>query len=76
MAPGADLAVNRPEHEEAIRTVLMAEKKTGKTPGIECFSAEVVNRRIEQGFRFLPLSGDLGFMMRAAQEALERVKRD
>jgi len=55
-------------HEAAIQKVLAAAKKTGKAPGKHCFTSAEVSARIAQGFSFLALSSDAGFMGKAARE--------
>ncbi|RKY05157.1 2-dehydro-3-deoxyglucarate aldolase, partial [Candidatus Poribacteria bacterium] len=61
--------------EEAIQAVLRAAKNKGVAPGIHVFSAEDANRRIEQGFLFIAVSSDVGFLTSAARSAFERIKR-
>lgn len=55
------------EHEAAMLEVLAACKKVGKAAGKHCFNATEVTTRIEQGFQFLALSSDGGFLRQAAQ---------
>jgi 4-hydroxy-2-oxoheptanedioate aldolase len=55
-------------HEAAIMEVLAAAKKTGKAAGKHCFSASEVTLRIGQGFQFIALSSEAGFMGKAARE--------
>lgn len=55
-------------HEAAIMEVLAAAKKTGKAAGKHCFNAPEITLRIQQGFQFLALSSDAGFMGKAARE--------
>jgi 2-keto-3-deoxy-L-rhamnonate aldolase RhmA len=55
------------EHEAAMLEVLAACKKTGKAAGKHCFHGEEVTMRIGQGFQFLALSSDGGFLRQAAQ---------
>jgi 4-hydroxy-2-oxoheptanedioate aldolase len=55
-------------HEEAIQAVLAAAKKTDKAAGKHCFNAQEVTLRIRQGFQFLALASDLGFMAKAARQ--------
>jgi 4-hydroxy-2-oxoheptanedioate aldolase len=61
------------EHEAAIQEVLQAAKKVGKAPGKHCGSAAEVSERIAQGFQFLALSSDAGFMGQAARQAFAAI---
>jgi 4-hydroxy-2-oxoheptanedioate aldolase len=54
------------EHEEAMLAVLEAAKKTGKAAGKHCYDGAEVTQRIAQGFQFLALSSDAGFLRKAA----------
>ncbi len=63
------------EHEAMILSVLAAGKKVGTAVGKHCGSAREVNERIAQGFQFLALSSDVHFMVGAAREAYEQIKR-
>jgi len=56
------------EHEAAIQEVLRVAKKVGKAPGKHCSSGAEVTQRIAQGFQFLALSSDAGFLAKAARE--------
>lgn len=60
-------------HEAAMLKVLAAAKKTGKAAGKHCFSASEVTMRIGQGFQFLALSSDAGFLGKAAREEFTAV---
>jgi 4-hydroxy-2-oxoheptanedioate aldolase len=55
------------EHEAAIQEVLKVARKVGKAPGKHCGSGAEVSERIAQGFQFLALSSDAGFMAKAAR---------
>ena len=61
------------EHEAAIMEVLAMSKKTGKAAGKHCFSASEVTMRIGQGFQFIALSSEAGFMGKAAREAYNAI---
>jgi len=73
---GATMGVERgsPEHEAAIQTVLAAAKETGVAPGIHCGMADDVNRRLEQGFRFIAHLSECGFMLALAKEDFGRIR--
>jgi len=57
-------------HEAAIQRVLAACKKTGKAAGKHCFTSAELNQRIREGFQFLALLSDAGFMNMAAKSEL------
>jgi 4-hydroxy-2-oxoheptanedioate aldolase len=61
------------EHEAAILEVLQVAQKVGKAAGKHCGSAAEVSARIAQGFQFLALSSDAGFMSKAAREAFQAI---
>ena len=50
------------QHEEAVIRVLAAAKKAGKAAGKDCYTAAEVTKRIAQGFQFLSISSDAGYM--------------
>jgi 4-hydroxy-2-oxoheptanedioate aldolase len=56
------------EHEAAMMEVLRAAKRAGKAAGKHCGSGAEVSMRIAQGFQFLALSSDAGFLGKAARE--------
>jgi len=58
-----------PRHEEAIQEVLRAAKKVGTPTGIHVATAEQARMRIDQGFQFVAITSDAGFMRSAAREA-------
>jgi 4-hydroxy-2-oxoheptanedioate aldolase len=55
-------------HEAAIMEVLRVAKRVGKAAGKHCGSGAEVSTRIAQGFQFLALSSDAGFLGKAARE--------
>ena len=61
------------KHEAAMLEVLAAAKKTGKAAGKHCFDAAEITMRIRQGFQFLALSGDGGFLAKAAREEFNAI---
>ena len=71
--PGFDQS--DPRHEEAVQRVLAVGKKLGVPGGPHVGSAEALNQRVAQGFRFIGLSSDEGFLRVAATSALQSVKR-
>jgi len=69
-----DLGAGDPRHEEAIQEVLRAAKKVGTPAGIHVPSAEHVSKRIAQGFQFIALTNDAGFMKAGAKQAQAAIK--
>jgi 4-hydroxy-2-oxoheptanedioate aldolase len=63
-----------PDHKAAVRQVLETGKRFNIPVGIHCGSAEEVNRRIEEGFLWMPILSDARFLAAAAQDALQQVK--
>ncbi|MGI8553056.1 MAG: HpcH/HpaI aldolase family protein [Dehalococcoidia bacterium] len=51
-----------PDHVAAVRTVREAAKRRGIPLGIHCGTAEAVVQRIEEGFLWLAVSSDSGFL--------------
>ena len=74
LKPGLDQT--DPRHGDAISKVLAAGKKYGVVGGIHVGSAEAANERIAQGFQFVGLSSDEGFIRSAASSALNEVVKD
>lgn len=58
-----------PDHVAAVTCVLEAAKRRGIPMGIHCGSAEAVVQRIEEGFLWLAVSSDAGFLSGAAADA-------
>jgi 4-hydroxy-2-oxoheptanedioate aldolase len=61
--------------EEAIQKVLTAAKKAKVPVGIPTASADDANRRIQQGFQFLLVGYDTGFLTSGAKGILGQIKR-
>ena len=61
--------------EEAIQKVLAAAKKAKMPVGIVTASADDANRRIQQGFQFILVGNDMGFLTSAAKGMLGQIKR-
>jgi len=74
LKPGLDQT--DPRHVAAVSKVLAAGKKHGVPGGIHVGSAEAANERIAQGFQFIGLSSDEGFVRSAASSALSKVVKD
>jgi len=69
-----DLGASDPRHEEAIQEVLRAARKVGTPAGIHVPTAEHVSKRIAQGFQFIALTNDAGFMRTGAKQAIDAIK--
>ena len=63
-----------PDHKAAVRQVLETGKRFNIPVGIHCADADEVNRRIEEGFLWMPIVSDARFLAAAAQSALEQVR--
>ena len=61
--------------EEALAAIIEACRATGKVPGIQLYGAEAVNRRLQQGFRFIGLGTELRIMRGAAAAMLGAIER-
>ncbi len=62
------------DHEAAIQEVLKAGKAVGTPVGLYCYSAEAVNQRIEQGFQFLAMASDAGYLRSSMTAAFQQLK--
>ena len=62
------------EFEEAAQTILRSAQRHRVAAGIHCATAETVNRRIREGWRFMGILGDLRFMTAGAKAALDSIK--
>lgn len=69
-----DLRGTHPDHAAAIMEVLKTAKEAGVAAGIHCANAEDANMRIEQGFKFIAISSDAGFVRAAASAAFKALK--
>jgi len=74
LKPGLDQT--DPRHIEAVNKVLAAGKRHHVPGGLFVGGPEAVNERIAQGFQFIGLSSDEGFLRGAASAALKKVIRD
>lgn len=74
LALSMGVPLGHPDHEAAVQAVLRAGQAAGKPIGLPCRTAEEVNTRAAQGFRFMDLSSDFRMLMSAAEEALARVQ--
>ena len=61
--------------EEAIQKVLVAAKKANMPAGIPALTPDDANRRIQQGFQFIMVGSDTGFLTAGAKGILGQIKR-
>jgi 2-keto-3-deoxy-L-rhamnonate aldolase RhmA len=64
---------NNPNVERAISTVLAASEKANVAAGIFAMSIEDAKRYISDGFRFVALGSDTGFLISGCRAAIEAV---
>lgn len=64
-----------PKVQEAIEHIRITAAKHGVASGIHVFTTESMQRRIEEGFRFIALASDIRFMTGAAKGALAQLRR-
>ncbi len=62
-----------PEFVEALRVVRETANRYGIAPGIHVANPEAANRRIAEGWRFVAVSSELGYMQQAAQAAVKEL---
>jgi 4-hydroxy-2-oxoheptanedioate aldolase len=74
LKPGLDNT--DPRHVEAVSKVMAAGKRHQVPGGILVGSPEAVNQRISEGFQFIGLSSDEGFLRSGASAALNKVTKD
>lgn len=63
------------EVEGGIQQILRGAREVGKFAGIHTFTVESARRRLEEGFQFLAIMGDLRFAQAGAQAALAAVRQ-
>ncbi len=62
------------EFEEAAQAIFRSAQRHGVAAGIHCATAETVDRRFREGWRFLGILGDLRFMTAGAKAARDAIK--
>jgi 4-hydroxy-2-oxoheptanedioate aldolase len=67
--------VKDPKVEEAVDKVLAAAKKAKIPAGIIALSPEDIRRRLQQGFQFLIVGTDTGFLTAGAKSILGQIRR-
>jgi 4-hydroxy-2-oxoheptanedioate aldolase len=64
------MEVDDPDFVEALRRLRETARRCGIAPGIHVGTPEQANRRVSEGFRFVAVSSELGFMLSASQAAV------
>jgi 2-keto-3-deoxy-L-rhamnonate aldolase RhmA len=67
--------VTHPKVEEAIDKVLAAAQKAKIPAGILALTPDDIKRRLQQGFQFLVVGTDAGFLAGGAKNILGQIKR-
>jgi len=63
------------EHARALERVVRACHSTGKIPGIDIGAPDSAAKRVQQGFRFIPMGSDVRFLNGAAAAGLNQVRQ-
>ena len=66
---------NHPEHARALEAVIQACHNTSTIPGIDIGAPDTVVKRIEQGFRLIPMGNDAKFVTNGAAAGLKLAKQ-
>lgn len=66
------MEVDDPDFVEALRRLRETAERCRIAPGIHVGTPEQANRRIAEGFRFVAVSSELGFMLSASHEAVRQ----
>jgi 4-hydroxy-2-oxoheptanedioate aldolase len=67
------METDEPEFVEAMRTVISTARKCGVAPGLHVGDAAMAKRRIAEGWRFVAISSELGFMQGRAEQVVAEV---
>ena len=59
--------------QDALRIIRESANRHGIAPGIHSADASMAKRRVEEGWRFVAVSSDLGLMSSAAKSAVDSV---
>ena len=65
---------DNPEHQAVVEKIRVATRNAGIAIGIHTSSAQFCKKYLDQGFQFVNLGTDFGFLARAAREDLKFVK--
>ena len=63
-----------PAHNEAVAHVLEMCQKHGKIPGYACGTMEMGKRRIAEGFKFVNIGTDAGFVTDSAAACVAELR--
>ncbi len=63
------------EHARALERVVQACRNTGKIPGIDIGAPDTAVKRVQQGFRFIPMGSDSKFLSGSAGAAIRAVRQ-
>ncbi len=66
--------LKHPEHILALERVVEACRNTGKIPGIDTGAPAMAAKRVEQGFRFIPMGADLRFLAASAAAGIKTMR--
>jgi len=73
MGKTPQMETDDPEFVDALTTIRTTAVRYGVAPGLHVADAEAANRRIDEGWRFIAISSELGLMQRASGEVVQRV---
>ncbi|MYB77691.1 MAG: 2-dehydro-3-deoxyglucarate aldolase, partial [Chloroflexi bacterium] len=65
-----------PDFEAAVSQVVTFSRKHGVAPGIHTSSGQALNKRLEQGFRYLGLANDQRLLIKGATDELDVIRRE
>lgn len=63
------------EHARALERIVQACRNTGKIPGIDIGAPDTAAKRVEQGFRFIPMGSDAKFLAGSAGAAIRTLRQ-
>lgn len=66
--------IGEPDHERAIEKILEGAKATDTPAGIFGLGIEDVNNRLKQGFKFISIGSDTGFLKQASEEVFSKLE--
>ena len=73
MGKTPQMETDDPEFVEALRRIRVAAVNAGVAPGIHVADASAAARRLEEGWRFIAISSELGFMNSAASQTVSQL---
>lgn len=65
---------NHPKFTSAIEKILDTSKKTGVAPGYHAGSLEEALLRLEQGFKFIAITSDMGHLINSCRKTVSKLK--